>query len=135
MLTPIEVVTGYLGSFTGNDPDAIADFVADGFRNEHLSALGSSCTGRDEYRRRLPHFLGTFVDREYAIDDLLMMDRHATTEVVVRYLFRGTHNESGVRIEIPGTMWFSIADSLILRRTDTWDSLTFLRQIGADPTI
>lgn len=134
MLTPIDVATGYLGAFTGNDPDAVTAFVAESFRNEHMSELGSGCAGRDEYRRRLPHFMETFSDREYSIDDIIEMKRHATTEVVVKYRFSALHAESDIRIEIPGTMWFGITDGLILRRTDTWDSLTFLRQIGADPT-
>lgn len=134
MLTPIDVATGYLGAFTRNDPDEVAGYVAEGFRNEHMSELGSSCTGRDEYRRRLPHFMETFTDREYSIVDIIEMKRHATSEVVVKYQFQATHAESDTRIDIPGTMWFGIAEGLILRRTDTWDSLTFLRQIGADPT-
>ena len=33
--------------------------------------------------------------------------------------------------DIPGVMLFEIRDGLIARRTDVWDSLTFLRQTGA----
>ncbi|BAN01523.1 ester cyclase [Ilumatobacter coccineus] len=134
MYTPINVATGYLEAFTRSDPDEIAGFVAEGFRNEHMSELGSGCCGREEYRRRLPHFMATFTDRKYSVQDIVEMKRQATTEVVVKYQFQATHADTDCRIEIPGTMWFSIADGQILQRTDTWDSLTFLRQIGADPT-
>lgn len=131
MSSPIEVVTGYLQSFTRHDPDAIASYVSDGFRNEHLSELGSGCVGRTEYRRRLPHFLESFRDRQYSVVDIVEQQRHACTEVVVRYRFDATYD--GSRIEIPGVMWFSVADEVITKRVDIWDSLTFLTQTGQQP--
>lgn len=131
MDSAVDVVTAYLGAFSGNDPDAIAAYVAEGFHNEHLSALGAGCVGREEYRRRLPHFLSTFQDRSYSIDDIVEQQREAVTEVVVRYRFEGTW-ENGSRVEIPGVMWFSVRHGLITRRIDTWDSLTFLQQTGQD---
>ena len=131
-MTPVDVATNYLGAFSGNDPDAIAAFVSDGFRNEHRSALGASCTGRAEYRRRIPHFLDTFTDREYSIEDLVTQPRESVTDVVVSYRFRGTFTETDTRVDIPGVMWFSISEGEIVRRSDTWDSLTFLRQTGLE---
>ena len=133
MPAPIDVITDYLQSFTRNDPDGIARHVSDGFRNEHLSELGSSCVGREEYRRRLPHFLSSFRDRRYEIVDVVEQPRHSCTEVVVRYRFEADYD--GVGISIPGVMWFSVAEGQITKRIDTWDSLTFLRQTGQDPTV
>ncbi len=124
----IGVVSNFLGAFTRNDPDAIADAVSDGFRNEHLSELGSSCVGRDEYRRRLPHFLASFADRSYSIVDAIEQRRDSCTEVAVRYRFEAIYEETP--IQIPGVMWFSVRDGLITKRIDTWDSLTFLKQTG-----
>jgi hypothetical protein len=124
----IGVVSGYLEAFTRSDPDAIAAVVSEGFRNEHLNELGSSCVGRDEYRRRLPHFLSSFADRSYSIVDAIEQQRDSCTEVAVRYRFHATYGES--QIEIPGVMWFSVRDNLITKRIDTWDSLTFLKQTG-----
>ena len=132
MLRPIDVATGYLQAFTGNDPDAIAAFVSEGFRSEHLSELGSGCVGREEYRRRIPHFLTQFSDRSYTINDLVEHRRESETDVVVKYRFVAVYTENGASVEIPGVMWFGIRDGEITRRTDAWDSLTFLRQIGAD---
>jgi hypothetical protein len=126
MSSPIDVVTGFLGSFTRNDPDYIASFVAESFRNVHDSALGSGCVGREEYRRRLPHFLAAFSDRTYSIDDIVEQQRPSVTDVVVRYRFTATYEQTP--FEIPGVMWFSIRDDVITKRVDTWDSLTFLRQ-------
>jgi ketosteroid isomerase-like protein len=126
MSSPIDVVTGFLRSFTRNDPDYIASFVAEGFRNVHESALGSGCVGREEYRRRLPHFLAAFSDRAYSIDDIVEQQRPSVTDVVVRYRFGATYE--GTAFEIPGVMWFSVRDDVITKRVDTWDSLTFLRQ-------
>jgi ketosteroid isomerase-like protein len=126
MSSPIDIVTGFLSSFTRNDPDYIAGFVAEGFRNVHDSALGSGCVGREEYRRRLPHFLAAFSDRTYSIDDIVEQQRPSVTDVVVRYRFTATYEETP--FEIPGVMWFSVRDDVITKRVDTWDSLTFLRQ-------
>lgn len=134
MTSPSEVVSGYLQAFSGHDPDAIAGFVAEGFRNEYQSALGTGCAGRDEYRRRLPHFLDAFTDRAYEITDLVTQELEGETAVVVRYRFSATHCESRRPVDIAGVMWFGVRDHEITRRTDTWDSLSFLRQIGADPT-
>lgn len=124
--SPIEVVTSYLQAFSGNDPDAIANYVAEGFRNEYLTTLGSGCVGREEYRRRLPHFLAAFTDRAYSVDDLISQRRESVTDVVVRYHFEAKYGDHPVKI--PGTLWFSVRDGLITRRVDSWDSLTFLEQ-------
>lgn len=128
MSTPVEVVTSYLQAFSINDPDALANHVSDGFRNEHNSELGSGCVGRDEYRRRLPHFLEAFQDRMYMIEDLVAQTRESCTDVVVRYRFHATYE--GTRFDIPGVMWFSVRNEQITRRIDTWDSLSFLKQTG-----
>ncbi len=128
MHTCADVVTRYLNSFAVGDPDVITSFVSSGFHNEHLSELGSSFVGRDEYRRRLPHFLDSFADRAYSVDDLIERDHESTTDVVVRYVFRATYE--GHPIEIPGVMWFTVRNERITSRIDSWDSLTFLRQTG-----
>ena len=126
MSSSINVVTDYLRAFSWGDADAIASHVSDGFRNEHLSSLGSNCIGRDEYRRRLPHFLAAFADRSYSIEDVVEQERDASTDVVVRYRFNARYE--GVDIEIPGVMWFTVHDDAITRRVDVWDSQTFLDQ-------
>lgn len=131
MTLPIDVAMAYLRAFSTGDPDTIAGFVSEGFRNDHQSALGSGCVGRDEYRRRLPHFLASFGDRVYQVTDVVIQERESETAVVVSYRFFGTHAETGVRVEVPGVMWLGIRDGEITRRVDTWDSLGFLRQIGA----
>lgn len=131
MSTPVEIVTSYLRTFSWNDPDALAAHVSEGFRNDHNSELGSGCVGRDEYRRRLPHFLESFQDRTYAIVDIVSQTRESCTDVVVRYRFQATYEDT--RIDIPGVMWFSVRDQLITKRIDTWDSLTFLTQTGQQP--
>ena len=49
-------------------------------------------------------------------------------DVAVRYRFEATYDTGP--IDIPGMMWFDVRDELVARRTDLWDSLTFLRQTG-----
>jgi len=131
MSTPVEIVTSYLEAFSWSDPDALAALVSEGFRNDHNSELGSGCVGRDEYRRRLPHFLESFQDRTYMIDDIVSQVRESCTDVVVQYHFQATYE--GARINIPGVMWFGVRDELITKRIDTWDSLTFLNQTDQQP--
>lgn len=128
MTAPVDVATNFLRSFSAGDPDLIAEHVAPGFRNEYLNTIGAGCAGRDEYRRRLPHFLDAFADRSYEIHDTVEQRREAVTDVVVRYRFTATYN--GKPIEIPGIMWLTVRGPHITRRVDSWDSLTFLQQIG-----
>ncbi len=122
-----DIARTYLASFATGDPDAIAGCVAPDFVNEHLSELGSGCEGRDEYRRRLPGFLSTFVGARYTVVALAETSSSAD-DVIVRYLFEATYEATP--IDIPGIMWFTVRDGFIARRTDLWDSLTFLRQTG-----
>lgn len=123
-----EIVRSYLASFASGDPDAVAALVTDDFVNEHLSELGSGCVGRTEYRRRLPGFLSSFVGARYSIVALAETSTPDAGDVIVRYRFEATYE--GTPIDIPGVMWFDIRDGLISRRTDLWDSLTFLHQTG-----
>jgi hypothetical protein len=51
--------------------------------------------------------------------------------VAVMYRFRA--DVAGYRIDIPGVMWFEIRDGHVMRRVDTWDSLTFFRQTNQTP--
>jgi hypothetical protein len=126
-----ESAIGYLEALGGDDPDAVVAFVADGFVNEHYSALGATSVGRDEYRRRLPDFMASFTDRNYAVDDVVEEVRGHDAEVVVRY--RLTAECPDGPIDIPGMVWLRIRGGLIAHRIDCWDSLTFLRQTGAAP--
>ena len=126
MHSSVDIARRYLDAFAGADPEAIAAFVTDDFVNEHLSELGSGCVGRDEYRRRLPAFLATFAGASYAIEEIAALDRPG--EVIARYRFTASHE--GHPIDIAGMMWFEVRDGRISRRTDLWDSLSFLRQTG-----
>ena len=117
----------YLAALGENDPDAIAALVSDDFRNEHLSALGSGSTGRAEYRSRLPGFLAHFPERRYLVDEVV---DDGSGEVVVRYRLEALHE--GIAVDVPGIMWFTVRDGVIVRRTDCWDSLTYLRQVEPD---
>jgi len=126
MSTAADVVTSYLNAFSRGDPDEIAGFVAEGFHNEHLSSIASSCVGRDEYRQRLPNFLATFVDRSYAVLEVVEQGTAMQSQVVVRNDFTALYE--GMPIDIPGVMWFTVENGLIAKRTDVWDSGIFVAQ-------
>jgi ketosteroid isomerase-like protein len=119
------MVESYLVALSDGDVDTAVKCVTDNFVNEHTSSLGSSSVGRDTYRERLPGFLAQFSALHYEVIALVADGDRAA----VRY--RLTANCSGHPIDIPGMMLFELEADLIARRTDFWDSLTFLRQTGA----
>lgn len=125
-----DVVLRYLSGLSSADVDGVLACVTDGFFNEHTSSLGSSCTGKDTYAGRLPGFLGQFDGLAYDVVDSIT-ERHAdgSDRVAVRYRMTATFD--GHPIDIPGVMLFEVVDGLVARRTDVWDSQTFLRQTGA----
>jgi ketosteroid isomerase-like protein len=130
MGTRADVVRRYLASFATGDAASVAACVTDDFVNEHLSELGSGCVGRTEYGQRLPGFLGTFAGARYTVVDVVVDDPADAPDgaAVARYRFEAEFE--GTPIDIPGVMWFDVRGGLVARRTDVWDSLTFLRQTG-----
>lgn len=126
MSAAADLVRSYLAAFERGDPDEIASHVSDGFHNEHFSSIASSCTGKDEYRSRLPGFLSDFAGRTYTVNGLVEEAKDEITEVVARYNFRATFE--GSPIDIPGMMWFVVEDGTITSRTDVWDSGVFFAQ-------
>ena len=127
-LTVRDLVLGYLKSFSSGDPARIAGFVSDDFENIHKSALGHNSTGRTEYLTRLPAFLTQFADLLYEPEDVIVEGEHAAVS------YRMTAKDHGIPIEVSGAMHFRVANGLIARRVDYWDSLAYLRQIGEDPS-
>jgi steroid delta-isomerase-like uncharacterized protein len=127
--TPTSVrdrVIEYLAALSAHDVDRIVACVTEDFVNEHTSALGSTSSGREVYRGRLPGFLGQFEGLRYDVVDTIVEDERAA----VRYRMTAMHEDHA--LDIPGVMLFAIRDGLIAQRTDVWDSLTFLRQTGVD---
>ena len=105
-------------------PTVSRSMVTDDFVNDHASALGSGCVGKDEYRRRLPGFLASMPGLRYEVERLVV-DGSA---VAATYLLTATSGEHP--IEIRGVMVIDTRDGLVARRTDYWDALTFMRQTG-----
>jgi steroid delta-isomerase-like uncharacterized protein len=122
---PAAVCVAYLAAFATSDPELVLAHVADGFVNEHTSALGEGCVGKDEYRRRLPVFLASMPELRYDIEDVV-----STRErVMIAYTLRA--RVEGTDVSVRGVMRFFVnPEGLIAQRTDYWDSQVFLRQIG-----
>jgi len=121
---PADVVRRYLAAFAVGDADGIAALVTDDFVNEHTAALGSGCMGRDEYRKRLPGFLGSMPGLRYEVEDVIADGER----VAAAYTLHATVN--GRPIAVRGMMRFAVRAGLIAQRTDYWDSLVFQRQAG-----
>jgi ketosteroid isomerase-like protein len=127
-VTPREVAEGYLGAFAGGDPDDIAARVTVDFVNEHTSAIGRGCEGRDAYRQRLPGFLGGFAGLAYEVEDVVVEGSRVVAAYTMRAQWQGDQP-----IEVRGVQRLTIRDGLVARRVDYWDSLVFLLQV--DPTL
>ncbi|MEO8692617.1 MAG: nuclear transport factor 2 family protein [Acidimicrobiales bacterium] len=123
-MDPANVARSYLDAFATGDADAVAAHVTDDFVNEHTAALSSSCTGKTEYRRRLPDFLASFAGVRYEIDDVLTEG----DKVAAAYTMRATYE--GHEIAVRGVMRMRIHDGLVAHRVDYYDALGFLQQIG-----
>ena len=125
-MSAADVARSYVESFASGDPDVIAAHVADDFINEHASALGSGCRGRDEYRQRLPGFLASLPGLRYDVEQVI----GEGPTVAVPYRLTGTSD--GHPVDLRGVMLIDVADGAVARRVDYWDALTFLRQTRAE---
>lgn len=122
--TPAEVAVGYLSAFATGDPDAIAAWVTDDFENRHASALGSGCSGAEEYRRRLPGFLASMPGLRYEVERVIAEGDWVSVS------YRLTATPAGVAVDLPGVMVIGTRGGKVAERTDYWDGLTYLRQTG-----
>jgi ketosteroid isomerase-like protein len=121
---PAVVARRYLAAFATADPAQIAGYVTEDFVNEHTSALGGGCVGRAAYLERLPGFLASMAGVRYDVEDVIADGER----VAAAYTMHATND--GHPITIRGVMWMHVRDGLVAKRTDYWDSLTFLRQTG-----
>jgi ketosteroid isomerase-like protein len=121
-MTPATVARSYLESFASGDPTTIVSHVADGFLNEHTSALGSGCVGKAAYHERLPGFLGAMPGLRYDVESVMVQGDEAAAFYTLRA-------DGGVEVRGCMHLWVD-GDGLIARRVDYWDSLTYLRQTG-----
>ena len=126
MSSPADICRGYLEAFATGDADLVASFVTDDFVNEHTSALGSGCTGKDEYRKRLPGFIASMPQLRYEIERQIADGN----EVANAYTLHARVNDRDIAIR--GMMRITVRDGLISDRTDYWDSKLFLRQAGME---
>jgi steroid delta-isomerase-like uncharacterized protein len=123
-VTPAERCVTYLQSFATGDAAAVVANVTDDFVNEHTSAMGAGCEGKDEYSRRVPGFLASMPGLRYDIEDVVAEgDR-----VMAAYTLHTRVNERDVAVR--GVMRFQVRDGLIAHRTDYWDSMVFKQQAG-----
>ena len=123
-MTPADVCRTYLAAFATGSPDAVTALVTDDFVNEHTAALGSGCTGKDEYSRRVPGFLASMPGLRYVVEDVTADG----ASVYAAYTLRTHVNDRDVAVR--GVMRFRVEGELIAQRTDYWDSLVFQRQAG-----
>ena len=124
VLTPADVCRAYLAAFSTGDPWAVTSMVTDDFVNEHTAALGSGCTGKEEYARRVPGFLASMPGLRYDVEDVAAQGDN----VYAAYTLHAHVNDRDVAVR--GVMRFRVEGELIAQRTDYWDSLVFQRQAG-----
>ena len=121
-----DLVLSYLRSFESADPELIVKHLSEEFENNQMGLIGKGCKGRAVYQQRLVGFLAQFRNLRYTVDDIIEIgDRVATA-----YTMYAEDNDKPV--EIRGIMFFSIEKNLITRRSDCWDGLSYLQQMGID---
>ena len=125
-MTPAEVCRAYLSAFATGDPSSVTALVTDDFVNEHTAALGSGCTGKDEYARRVPGFLASMPQLRYEVEDVTADG----DSVYAAYTLHAHVNERDIAVR--GVMHFVVRGELIAKRTDYWDSLVFKQQAGME---
>ena len=118
------VVVKFLESFSSGNPRVVVDHVTDDFKNRQMGLLANSFEGKQEYLTRLDLFLNKFKNLRYEIRKVISED----SNVVVEYTLHAT--PEGHDICVDGVMLFVVHDSLISERSDYWDGLTYLRQVG-----
>ncbi len=124
------VVERYLAALNAHDADAAAQCVSPGFVNEHTAALGTSVTGRDEYRNRLREFLQRFSDLRYEVEEWIVDGERAAVPYRMTCAVR---DDRGVHpVSIRGVFRFRVADGEIAHRVDYWDSMEFRRQLDGE---
>ncbi len=121
--TPSAIARSYLESFATGSVDTIAAHVSPGFVNEHTSALGARCVGREVYRERLVGFLAAMVGLRYEIKDLIVEGSQVAAFYTMTADWQGEHP-----VSVRGVQRLVVADGLITHRTDYWDSAVFLTQ-------
>jgi ketosteroid isomerase-like protein len=124
VVSTADAAAAYLASFGTGDPEAVALHVTDDFVNDHASALGARSEGRAEYRRRLPGFLSSFPGLRYDVEHIVAEGPHAAASYRMRAMSEGRP------IDIRGVMVIEVRHGKVARRTDYWDALTYLNQIG-----
>ena len=102
--------------------------VTDDFVNEHTAALGSGCTGKDEYARRVPGFLASMPGLRYEIEDVIADGERVAVAYTLHTTFAADDGERPVAVR--GVMRFRVEGEQIAHRVDYWDSLVFQRQAG-----
>jgi steroid delta-isomerase-like uncharacterized protein len=120
-------VEAYLSALNTHDADAVAACVAEDFVNEHTSSTGRSRRGRAEYRAALPGFLENFGDLHYAPERFLVDGESAAVSYVMTFRMRSAGDRP---VRIRGVFVFTVADGLVTRRTDYWDSGEVQRQLA-----
>ena len=120
-------VEAYLAALNAHDADAVAACVAEDFVNEHTSSMGQSRKGRAEYRAAVPGFLENFGDLHYAPEGFLVDGESAAVPYVMTFLMRSAGDRP---VRVRGVFVFTVADGLITRRTDYWDSGEVQRQLS-----
>ncbi len=121
-----DLVLSYLTSFESADPALIVKHVSEEFENDQMGLIGKGCKGREVYQQRLASFLGQFRNLRYRVDDII----ETGDRVAIAYTMHAEDNDKP--IETRGVMLFSIEENLITKRSDCWDGLCYLQQMGID---
>ncbi|MEO0410421.1 MAG: nuclear transport factor 2 family protein [Pseudomonadota bacterium] len=120
------LIRSYFAGFSSGDPIIVSAHVSDDFVNQHLGILGGGCEGKSVYEERLAKFLTSFAQLRYDVEAVCVDAARGSARYKMHF------QQDGRAFEVPGIMWFELANGLIQKRIDCWDGLTYLRQAKAD---
>jgi steroid delta-isomerase-like uncharacterized protein len=131
-----QLLADLVGAWNDHDAERAAMFYAPDYYGIDVGQSGPQI-GRDARINVLRHYIRAFPDLHFSSSSLVEGQR-----AVLTWRMTGTHHAAimgipttGRRIDVQGVSIMEIADGLIIRGTNIWDTAGFLRALRLLPEL